>query len=259
MLETSVTVMSLNIMHARRRGKTSLPLRYTPASIMRNIERIAIRIKKIGPDIVLLQEVDGPSMVNGHIDTIATLQEKGGYPFTYFAVHTNIRGRKRSVHVAGTAILSRYPLHNVRSIYFPSRFPGPRKGYAAAEVLLPSGQRVTVVSLHLALIATKNSPRRLHQTRQIIEELESREHPLIVGGDMNCTHEGEEAIPLLMRKLGLHAFEPGADGHLTFPVWKPRERIDWILPSHHFRFATQKTYCDIASDHAGVVVRLVLV
>jgi endonuclease/exonuclease/phosphatase family metal-dependent hydrolase len=227
---------------------------------MRNIGRIAARIKKIAPDIVLLQEVDGPSLVNGYIDHIAALQDKAGYPYAHFAVHTDIKGKKRAVHVAGTAILSKYPLENMRSVYFPSRFPGPKKGYAAADVMLPGGARVTLVSVHLALIASKKNPQRLHQSRLIIKGLQGApQHPLIIGGDMNCTHGEEETIPHLMKKLGLQAYKPDASGEHTFPVWKPRQRIDWILPSLHFHFIAQKTFHDVASDHAGVWARLQLV
>lgn len=256
MEKKALTVLSLNIMHARRRGKTSLPLRYTPASIKRNIARIGGTLRRLRSDIVLLQEVDGPSLVNGYIDHIAALQDKAGYPYAHFAAHTDIHGRKRSVHMAGTAILSRYPLENTRSVYFSSRLPGPRKGYAVADVLLPDGTRITVASIHLALIATKTNPKRLEQSTQIIDGLSASTHPLIIGGDLNCTHGNEETIPHLMRKLKLHAFEPDKDGHHTFPVWKPRRRIDWILPSREFHFVGQKTYHDVASDHAGVLARL---
>jgi endonuclease/exonuclease/phosphatase family metal-dependent hydrolase len=252
------TVMSLNIMHARRKGNTSIPLVYTKKAMARNTHQIAEKIKKISPDIVGLQEVDGPSFFNGGYDQVREIQRITGYAYAYFAPSSRF-GRKKSIHIAGTAIISKHPLINPRTEFFAPTFPIPRKGYAVADVALPDGKHITFVSAHLVVLDSRTGARRLKQSRHIVESLLSTPHPIVITGDMNCTSEKEETLPSLMKGLDLHAFEPESSEHHTFPVWNPKRRIDWILPSRLLRFVDHAVHHDVATDHAGVFAHLALI
>ncbi len=225
----------------------------------KNTLQIAEKIKKVSPDIVGLQEVDGPSLLNGGYDQVKEIQRVTGYPYAYFAPSSHIRGHKNNIHIAGTAIISKHPLINPRTEFFAPAFPIPRKGYAVADVALPSGKHVTFVSAHLVVLDNRAGSRRMRQSRHMIESLVSTPHPIVITGDMNCTSQKEETIPSLMRGLDLHAFEPESTSHHTFPVWNPKRRIDWILPSRLLRFLDHAVHHDVATDHAGVSARLALI
>jgi endonuclease/exonuclease/phosphatase family metal-dependent hydrolase len=251
-------IMSLNIMHARRKGKTSLPLAYKKAEIVKNTKQIAEQIKKADPDIVGLQEVDGPSLLNGGYDQLAEIQRYSGYPYAYFAPHSLFKRKSKTIHEAGTAILSKHPLVNPRTAFFSRTFPIPRKGYAVSDILLPNGAHMTFVSVHLVLFDIGRTSARSRQSRHMVKHLAGGPHPIVITGDMNCSAKRESTIPNLMKGLDLHAYEVDSPHHKTFPAWKPRRRIDWILPSKNFRFLNHTIYHDIATDHAGVLAHLVL-
>lgn len=147
--------------------------------------------------------------------------------------------RYRGLH--GTAILSRYPLENVRVV--PFKFQGhdwyadeKRKaseltkieGKLSADVFkeqlvrqvrrggrmmliadivddeLPSG-RVTVVATHLEDMATPAN--RKKQLIELLDEIKSIDHPVIVAGDMNTsTHD---AAPLSVTRALKQRFGSG--------------------------------------------------
>jgi len=253
-----LTIMSLNIMHARRKGKTSLPLAYKKVEIVKNTKQIAEKIQKANPDIVGLQEVDGPSILNGGYDQLTEIQHYSGYPYAYFAPHSLFKRKSKTLHQAGTAILSKYPLLNPRTAFFARTFPIPRKGYAVSDILLPNGKHITFVSVHLVLIDIRRRASRSKQSGHMARHLADGPHPIIITGDLNCSAKKESTIPALIKELDLHAYEVDSPLHKTFPSWNPRRRIDWILPSKSFRFLDHTIHHDIATDHAGVLAHLVL-
>jgi len=102
----------------------------------------------------------------------------------------------------GNAILSRYPLRNVRML----RFPGIEKWYEgkganesekvqkrlggrmALFATVGLGRDVTVVTTHLESSA-KDSAARTLETRMLLDELRAyaKDTPVILGGDLNAT------------------------------------------------------------------------
>lgn len=254
---SELSILSLNIMHGRARGRASLPLAYSKKALGRSIGRVAAVVRAANADVVALQEVDGPSFVNGYTDQVAVIADLAGYTYRAFAPHTMIRSRGRNIHVAGTAVLSRYPISSFQGSHFPvnpsRRF---RKGYVAADINLPNGNIVTVVSAHFSLMDSPEKRIRLRESRYLAERLQPRTHPIIIAGDFNCGHREEWTISHLATALGLHAPDPRLVLPKTFPSWKPLQRIDWILPSLDLTVLEEKVVSHRASDHAAVFARL---
>ena len=71
-------LMSLNIAHARRKAQHQSLLKDT--TIRRNLELIAGVLERERPDVVALQEADGPSFWSGGFDHVTALAEPGGFP-----------------------------------------------------------------------------------------------------------------------------------------------------------------------------------
>lgn len=238
-----LTVMTLNAAHGRANGIHQALL--SEESIAENLDRIASVLKDSSPDVVALQEADGPSLWSGRFDHVAYLAHAGGYEHAYRGEHVN--GFKLSY---GTAMLSRYPLDDNASITFPANPPLFPKGFVVGEVAVPGFGPVTVVSVHLDF-ARKSV--RHEQVERLVEELASRPRPLVVMGDFNCDWDDETTLPMLAERLDLRPFEPD-DTTTTFP--KLGKRLDWIFVSDEIEFADYHVGASGLSDHQPVIAKL---
>ncbi len=243
----TLTVMTLNVAHGRQRGfHQALQKR---ATIESHLDEIADVLTREAPDVVALQEADGPSGWSGGFNHVEHLADRAGFGNHCRGEH--VKGLKLSY---GTALLSRLPLADSRSVTFAPSPPTFSKGFVVASVARPGkpDRHIDVVSVHLDF-ARKGV--RSKQIRRMIEELSGRENPLIVMGDFNCQWEGkDESLRALAEELDLVAYEPAADGMVTFP--KTGKRLDWILASPQLEFVEYRTITDEISDHYGVVAVL---
>ncbi|MFA6240317.1 MAG: endonuclease/exonuclease/phosphatase family protein [Candidatus Hydrogenedentales bacterium] len=94
-------------------------------------------IGDINPDIVLLQESDTPRPSGGNVDSPRLFAESLGYRL-YF-------GPKTVTGTFGTAILSRFPLENPRTIFTYSE--EDEVGTAVAEIVV-NGRRIVLLNNH---------------------------------------------------------------------------------------------------------------
>jgi endonuclease/exonuclease/phosphatase family metal-dependent hydrolase len=237
------TAMTLNAAHGRADGVHQALL--SEQSITENLDQIASVLNDLSPEVVALQEADGPSLWSGRFDHVAYLADAGGYGHGHRGEH--VSGLKLSY---GTAVLSRYPMENKASITFPPSPPLFPKGFVVGEVSVPGVGPVTVASVHLDF--ARESVRQ-EQVERMVEELAERPRPLIVMGDFNCDWDDETTLPGLAEQLGLKVYEP-EDTTTTFP--KLGKRLDWIFVSEEFEFVDYQVNGAELSDHRAVVARL---
>ncbi len=239
-------VMTLNLAHGRSNGlHQALESRRT---IQKHLDAAAALIRRVGADVVALQEADGPSLWSGRFNHVEYLARAAGYPFYIRA--ENVKGLKFSY---GAAMLSRLPLRAAEAVTFAPSPPTPTKGFVAARVRLPGprGREVEVVSLHLDFL--RQSVRR-RQAEEIIRAFAHHARPLIVMGDFNSQWAGRRTpLQLLAAGLNLRAYKPEAK-LVTFP--RLRHRLDWILVSPDFEFVRYEAEPDVVSDHLAVVAQL---
>jgi len=118
--------------------------------IEQNISAIARLLNKINPDIVALQEADGPSGWSGNFDYIELLAREAGYPWYYRANHA-----ENWLFSYGTAILSRLPVTETIQHTFNPSPPTFNEGFLLGQVnwmnhnAPGSALAVDVVSVHL--------------------------------------------------------------------------------------------------------------
>ena len=249
-----VRLFSLNVAHGRRTATHQALLRESTAR--GNVTEIGRVLRRVGPDVVALQEADGPSAWSGNFDHVAALADHAEMADHYRGDHNHF-GSNRYPLASGTAILSAWRLKNRHSQRFGTTWRDT-KGFVAASVRVPEWGHLEldVVSVHLDFL--RPSLRR-KQILQMVETLESRRRrPMVMLGDLNCCWDQEpESMRLFHDELGLRAFEP--DGAApTFPVQNPRRRLDWILVSEELDFADYHTLKTPLSDHLGVVADLQL-
>jgi endonuclease/exonuclease/phosphatase family metal-dependent hydrolase len=241
--------MTLNVAHGRKNGPFQLFQR--KEDIQSNLVDIADVIEREGPDVVALQEIDGPSFWSGGFNHVRYLTLRAG--MDHWVRGRHVQGRGLSY---GTALLSKRPLRDVISYRFAPSRPTLRKGFVVSSVSWPGYPQIQidVVSLHLDFF---RSSVRHRQVEDLIEQLSERGNPLIVMGDFN-TDSFRRGSPLrvLMNKLSLRVYQPSAPDLLTFS--KTRKRLDWIFISPEMEFNSYEVLPDVLSDHAVVMAEISL-
>ena len=245
-------LLTLNLAHGRLKGHQFVQTR---PRMEQHLEMVAETLLAASPDVVALQEADGPSSWSGDLDHVAQLAELAGIPHYY-------RGDHNSVGVGpvrlnwGTALLSRTELRRTDSHRFGETWRDT-KGYVIGTIDVPAwGTQIDVASVHLDFLIP--SVRR-RQIRAMAETLKPRNRPLVLLGDLNCNWFQEpRSLALLMDEIGLRAFQPTAH-RPTYPSVRPWVRLDWILISDDLEFRPlHASLSDRVSDHLAVVADLEL-
>ncbi len=109
-----------------------------------NLARLAAYIRESRADVVALQEVDRGAERSERVDMPTRLSEMSGLSHHYFIKIRDFQGGEY-----GTAILSRYPMIECRTIQYPVRVAtqGTSCGYVVLDV---EGVAVTVYNTHLS-------------------------------------------------------------------------------------------------------------
>jgi endonuclease/exonuclease/phosphatase family metal-dependent hydrolase len=212
---------------------------------------IARVFEQEGPDVVALQEADGPSAWSGDFDHVAYLAEASGYRHREHGLHIDAEPGGSALRY-GTALVARRALANPDSGAFRAGLLDT-KGYLLAEYDFV-GRPIAVVSVHLDF---KTAAIRMRQARALVERLRRCELPLVVMGDFNTGWNApDDALRLIAEQLNLQAYQPTDVALGTFPAWAPRARLDWILISRELEFRSYRMLPRRLSDHLGVVAEI---
>jgi endonuclease/exonuclease/phosphatase family metal-dependent hydrolase len=240
-------VISLNLAHGRRNAWHQALLRR--AVIRANLDEVVRIIQQEQPDVIALQEADGPSLWSGRFHHVAYLAQQTG--IRHFVLGQHVSRLKLAY---GTALVSRHLLRDAFSHRFTPSRPMPSKGMVMGTVRWPDPPelRFDVASVHLDFSRRQI---RLRQAREIIDRLAPRRRPLVLMGDFNCGFRGRDpTLSILARELGLTAHEPLSTEMVSFP--SRNKRFDWVLISPEFEFVDYRTLPDVLSDHRAVVATL---
>jgi len=203
------------------------------------------------PDVIALQEADGPSFWSGSFNHLAYLAERSPYSWA-----VNGRQVEGAGLAYGTALLSSFELQQPQAITFDPSLAMIRKGFVVSTIDWP-GQpelKVDIVSVHLDFSSEFT---RRQQARELIAVMRDRGRPMIVMGDLNTDWQHEDStVRLLAAELGLDAHSPDVQGLETFPL--SGKRLDWILLSGELEFNSYRVVSDVLSDHRGVVAEVAL-
>ena len=240
----TLKLMTLNLAHGRKDVLIQVSDRRDQR--MGNLDDVAGVLRRESPDLVALQEADGPAFWSGKFDHVRYLAEEAGFADAVRAEHVRI-----SSSSCGTALMSMLPLRDPLSITFPPSPPTGVKGLLLCTINWPGDPdvEIDVASVHLDF--ARGSVRQ-KQAREIVAALSGRERPLILMGDFNCDWDAEEsALKTLSESLKLKAYRPQDPDVSTLPLL--RRRLDWILISPELRFVNQRVLPDTLSDHLAVV------
>lgn len=254
----TLRVLTLNLQHGNPAGQRTGHRPLGSAALLET----AAELRRLDPDVVLLQEVDRGQLRSAHVDQSALLARELHLPVVRFAAAfagsaTGLRWRPCRSDARrgyGVAVLSRHRAvsHHVRRMPGALAVGRSRRGRwrvvteprvcLAVTLLTPLGP-LTAASTHL----TVDAARARDQLTGCERALRALPGPHLLGGDLNLGPEEVAAVTTL-RPL---AHAP------TFPNHRPRRQIDHLLGSpalvpvgpaaaHHLP----------VSDHAGLSVEV---
>lgn len=203
---------------------------------LRNIAR------ELAPfDVVCLQEVDLGGRRAGYRSQVEAIALQSGHAHVAVQHNRTIPGVSRH----GNAILSHWPLAQVRDMKLPGRIAG--RGCLVADVEGPAPLRVAC--LHLSLGASD----QVVQLAAVADSLREA-HAWVAMGDFNC---GAHSAPLA-------AFCAVSGGKLplstpkTFPSWRPRRDYDHIVGGGHLLLTHYRSEATTFSDHLPISAMVAL-
>ncbi len=243
----SIRVMTLNLAHGRGSGFHQALQDANAAQ--HNLDRIGRLLAREVPDLVALQEADGPSLWSGNFDHVAYLAAARGYANYVRGEHVSALGLSY-----GTGLLANLEIGEALAVTFDPALSQPAKGFVVSAFRWPGapGFQVDVVSLHLDAF---NAEVRDVQARRLVQELRERRRPLVVMGDFNTGWgQPDSALRRIAAELDLRAYRPLEPGLSTFPALQ--RRLDWILVSPELDFLAYRVLDDRVSDHRAVLAEL---
>lgn len=246
---SQIKVVSLNAAHSRSMGLHQVFQSSDTARV--HLNAMVAMLERENPDVVALQEVDGPSIWSGKFDHVDYLAREAGYSATVRGTHMKAPGLDY-----GTAIMARQPLYDSASIGFGSALSLARKGFVISQMQWPGrlDTQVDLVSVHLDPLSSRVRERQVAALIAIIEE---RGRPVIVMGDFNDDWYDEDSS---MRQLGefLQLKPHGVRCEECHTHRRLKNFVDWILVSPELSIEDFQILDDDISDHYAVSATLSL-
>ena len=246
-LPTTLTVVSLNVAHSRSMGIHQL---FQSGDRAReHLDAVVAMIRRENPDVIALQELDGPSVWSGHFDHLGYLGERAGYAQLIRGTHVKAPGLDY-----GTALMGRYPMDEARSVGFSRALTVTQKGFVIARLRWPGSltTEIDLVSVHFDPIRPRIRARQVHELATVIKQ---RGRPVIVMGDFNSDWYAEgSAVRLLGETLSLT--NHGIRCEECYTERRLHGFVDWILASPELRFESFEILSDELSDHYAVAATL---
>ncbi|MHB8631096.1 MAG: endonuclease/exonuclease/phosphatase family protein [Candidatus Limnocylindria bacterium] len=212
------------------------------------LDRIADTIAHEGPDVVVLQEVVRGWLIDDQQDVLGYLAGRLGMAYVYGPTIGDLYGN---------AILSRYPITDVRRLSY-AKEPGLRyQPRGALLVRIGDNQgaaRLLVAATHLDENGDASAV-RMEQVRALLNEVGTAT-PAIIACDCNAKPEAPELALITDTGFGDLALQSGGGG-TTFPSDRPTERIDYLFGVGVIA-AQGHVVHSTASDHRAVVVNVTL-
>jgi endonuclease/exonuclease/phosphatase family metal-dependent hydrolase len=207
-------------------------------------DRVAAVVRRLGPDVVLLNESDGRLGLRRFARAVGMRARADPWSILRRRVKNAVLVRppwmvleRRLVRLAGS------------ERFYP-------RGALIARIAGPE-HRVWAVAVHLGLRPAE----RVRHAEQLLETLQGLDGPVVLGGDLNERPDGRAASLLAERFADVWLLGGDVAGE-TFPAEEPTARIDYLFVSEGVRVerAIVPPIPDVrvASDHRPVIAEISL-
>jgi len=211
-----------------------------------DLQRIAVLINEVNPDLVALQEVDSVVTRTNGVDQAAEL----GRLTNMQPVFGRFMAYQGGAY--GMAVLSRLPVGKSTNVRLPDG-DEPRS-VVSAVIDLPSGNTLRFNGIHFY----RTEQERHAQATALETWLNDQETmPTMLAGDFN-SYRGDSVITHL--ESGWYIVDKGEDMN-TFPSWEPDREIDYFMwkPTDAFTILHQELLDEpVISDHRPLVIDIVV-
>jgi len=184
--------------------------------------------KIAGASIIGLQEVDRNKKRTGNLNTVKSMAERLGHYYAWAAPPT---AKAEMEEETGVAILSSYPLTDVRRIVLPHPGPGRRRRVAIGATVDIGATPLRVYSVH----SENRIPvdKKIEQTKAVMEDLAHypKHTRAIILGDLNTWERAavKKTSELFVRENFTTPFANGKSTFLRKVLFVPiRLKLDWI-------------------------------
>jgi endonuclease/exonuclease/phosphatase family metal-dependent hydrolase len=206
----------------------SYNIRYRSGTELSKLVKLLREDAEIGNATVIgLQEVDRRKKRSGNANTARIIAEALELNYAWAAPPT---AKANQEEETGVAILSMYPLSDVRRIVLPHKGPDQRRRVGVGATITISDTEVRVYSLHGETRISVD--KRIEQLDAVLQDLKGfpTDMPAIVLGDFNTWQPGADDKTIkLFSGAGFHT---PFGGHSTFrarALFIPIEmRLDWV-------------------------------
>jgi endonuclease/exonuclease/phosphatase family metal-dependent hydrolase len=218
-----------------------------------DFNRISNNLQNINPDVILLQEVHGPSKQKGFYDLSSLLASRLSFYHVFGKAQNWLSGEY------GLAILSRYPIKEWQVVQLPNLPGEEQEVFLKALLSTPYGE-VWAYTVHLVSRGKNNSSKdikslRLEQARVLLFDFLKLNRPAILGGDFN-TFRDEVTQDFLHNNL-MDTFEIVGMGYgATFPNYFPIIKLDYIFANRLTRAHKASVLFLGGSDHLPLWARI---
>jgi endonuclease/exonuclease/phosphatase family metal-dependent hydrolase len=178
--------------------------------------------------IIGLQEVDRNRKRTGNVNTIRLIAEEIGLYYAWAAPPPAEKSKQPQEEETGVAILSPYPLADVRRFVLPNEGPNGRRRAAIGATVQIGSTPVRVYSIH-AETRTSNE-RRLQQFQAVLDDAQANHAKIervVVLGDFNTiTSKDVEATSKLF--TGARFQTPFSNDEETWRTFIIKLKLDWL-------------------------------
>lgn len=206
----------------------SYNIRWRGGDELKRIAKLLHEDPEIGGAAILgLQEVDRHKKRTGHSNTAKALAEELGLHYAWAAPPA---ANPKDEEETGVAILSVYPLSDVRRIVLPNPGPNKRRRVALGATVDIEGQQWRVYSAHAETRISVD--KKMEQFNAVLEDLARypAEMPAVVMGDFNTWQaSADDETIKLFSKAGLNTPFGTQSTFRRRVLLVPIEfRLDWV-------------------------------
>jgi len=203
-------------------------IRYRCGEDLNQLVELFRKDPEIGNAAVLgLQEVDRNKKRTGKSNTAKTIAEALGFNYAWAAPPTASPGDEEET---GVAIMSPFPVSDVRRIVLPHEGPNRRRRVALAATVRIYGKDFRVYSMHGETRIAMD--KKVEQMNTLIQDLKRfpENMPVILVGDFNTWEGSAEGKTLkLFRDAGLYTPFGSQSTFRARVLFVPIEfRLDWV-------------------------------